>query len=80
MVFVNTVTDVNIYTEVSTNKRMDKKPEVKASNRTAPETLIHKVKRIKIQIDTSQNTELVSSCSRRKTSLCSRCNDVFKLV
>lgn len=44
MVSVNTGTDVNICTKVSTSKRMDKKPEARASNRTAQETPVLKEK------------------------------------
>ena len=62
MVFANTVTDVNICTKVSTNKRMAKKPEVKASNPTAPETLPLKNKETQIQIEMSPNIGLVSRC------------------
>lgn len=50
MVFANTVTDANIYTKVSTITKMDKKPEARVNNRTAPEALIRKNKRAKIQI------------------------------
>ena len=62
MVFANTVTDVNTCTEVSTSKRMDKKPEVRANNHTAPEILLHKNKEAKIQIAKTQNIGLVSRC------------------
>lgn len=62
MVFANTVTDANICTEVSTSKRMDKKPEVRASNHTDPETLLHKNKEVKIQIAKTRYTGLVSRC------------------
>ena len=62
MVFANTVTDANIYTKVSTIRRMDKKPGARVNNRTAPETLLRKNKRAKFQIDGTQNTGLVSRC------------------
>lgn len=62
MVFANTVTDANICTEVSTSKRTEKKPEVRANNHIAPGTLLHKNKEAKIQIAKTQNTGLVSRC------------------
>ncbi len=62
MVFANTVTDANIYTKVSTIRRMDKKPGARVNNRTAPETLLLKNKRAKIQIERTLNTGLVSRC------------------
>ena len=74
MVFANTVTDANIYTKVSTITRMDKKPEARANNRTAPETPIRKNKRAKIQIERTRNTGLVSRCSSKKILQCLRCN------
>lgn len=62
MVSANTVTDANICTKVSTIKKMDKKPEARVSNPTAPETPLLKDKSPLIQIDASPNTGPVSRC------------------